>query len=439
MDSRVKEKKHLSFNALRKSLSQHINTSTDSRKSSASQYTQHDVVMSGFACMYFQDPSLVQFQQRLETSRGRSNLQTLFNVHQTPKESQMREVLDKYSSESFAPVFKDFHERLRRHHHLKGYEILPNTIMCVIDGTQHYSSKSISCKCCLHKTHKNGDKTYYHSVLQGAIMHPDKRQVLPVMPEAIKNGDGKEKQDCEINAAKRFVNRLYKAHPRQKSILGGDSLMSRQPLIEDVLNKNMHYLFVAKPTDHVYMYDWLEAFPELLTTEYVDKKEKTHRFYWQNDVPLNGGANAIKVNYLEYQQIDESGKVTFKNSWVTDIEITDENIIKLAKAGRCRWKIENECFNTLKNQGYNIKHNYGHGKENLSFNVYLLILLAFYFHQIFELTDTAYQACRKRNGSKQHMWEQLRSIIKIVIFKTWEELLALVTDPDAFDIPIKKS
>ena len=54
----------------------------------------------------------------------------------------MREVLDSYSSESFAPVFKDFHERLRRHHHLKEYEILPNILMCVIDGTQHYSSKS---------------------------------------------------------------------------------------------------------------------------------------------------------------------------------------------------------------------------------------------------------------------------------------------------------
>ncbi|RLV61276.1 hypothetical protein D5018_03180, partial [Parashewanella curva] len=72
MASRIQEKKHLSFNSLRKSLSQHINASTDSRKNSASQYAHHDVVMSGFACMYFQDPSLVQFQQRLETSRGRN-------------------------------------------------------------------------------------------------------------------------------------------------------------------------------------------------------------------------------------------------------------------------------------------------------------------------------------------------------------------------------
>ncbi|PAJ67523.1 hypothetical protein CJF42_26430, partial [Pseudoalteromonas sp. NBT06-2] len=120
--------------------------------------------------------------------------------------------------------------------------------------------------------------------------------------------------------------------------------------------------------------EWLNDYPELPTTEYTDKKGCIHRFRWQNKVPLHGGANAIEVNYIEYQQI-KAGAVTYKNSWVTDIEVTKENIIDLAKAGRCRWKIENECFNTLKNQGYHIEHNYGHGSENLSYNMYLLTLL----------------------------------------------------------------
>ncbi len=95
--------------------------------------------------------------------------------------------------------------------------------------------------------------------------------------------------------------------------------------------------------------------------------------------------------------------------------------------------MENECFNSLKNQGYNINHNYGHGEKNLSFNMYLLTLLAFYFHQIFELTDGLYQACRKRHGSKSFMWESLRGAIKWFLFESWEDLLMLATNEDDFE------
>ena len=46
--------------------------------------------------------------------------------------------------------------------------------------------------------------------------------------------------------------------------------------------------------------------------------------------------------------------------------------------GRARWKIENETFNTLKNQGYHFEHNYGHGYQHLSVVLAMLMLLAFW-------------------------------------------------------------
>lgn len=406
----------------------------DSRQSGKCDYTLHDVVMSGFACMYFQDPSLKQFQERLENKCQRNNLHTLFGVHQTPKDSQMREILDSLNSECFAPVFKDYYERLRRHKHLEDYAVLPGKVMCVMDGTQYHSSSSVHCEYCLHKTHKTGDKTYYHSVLQGAIMHPDKRQVIPVMPEAIRNEDGTKKQDCEHNAAKRFITRLKQAHPRQGFILGGDGLMSRQSIISAALEQDMSVLFVAKPGDHKYLYEWLDTYSALPSTEYIDAKGKCHRFRWQNQVPLHGQDNAIDVNYVEYQQINANGKMTYKGSWVTDIEVTEGNVIALAKAGRCRWKIENECFNSLKNQGYALEHNYGHGEANLSYNMYLLTLLAFFYHQIFELTDGPYQACRKAYGSKRHLWENFRVTIRIVVLESWEQLMDMLLNEDDYEV-----
>ena len=271
-------------------------------------------------------------------------------------------------------------------------------------------------------------------------MHPDKKQVIPVMPEAIHNTDGSKKQDCEYKAAKRFIERLKQTHPRLGLLLCGDGLFSRQPMIETVLANKMHFLFVAKPDDHKYLMEWLAAYRELPHYEYRDEQGRRHLYRWQNQVPLHGGEKAPLVNYLDYQMENKQGKVTFRNSWVTDISVTEQNIQTLVKGGRCRWKIENECFNTLKNQGYYIEHNYGHGKQYLSYNMYLLTLLAFYFHQIFELTDATYQACRKSYGSKTHLWENFRVTIRMLLVDSWEHLMDLLLNEDDYEVTaVKKS
>ncbi|MFQ5453407.1 MAG: hypothetical protein ACE5D6_04390, partial [Candidatus Zixiibacteriota bacterium] len=349
-----------------------------------------------------------------------------------PKNTQLRDILDTIPPDALAPIFKEFFNRLRRHKHLEDYAIFPNLLLVAIDGTQYHSSKEVHCEQCLHKTHKNGDVTYSHAVLQGAIMHPDKKQVLPVMPEAISNADGSEKQDCESNAAKRFISNLKKAHPRQGFLVVGDGLMSHQPMIETYLTAGVHVLFVAKPGDHKYMMEWIETFDDIPCYEYTDDKGMIHHYRWKNDVPLHGEADAISVNYFEYTKTNAKGRVIYRNSWVSDMKLSAQNIVKMTLAGRCRWKIENECFNTLKNQGYYIEHNYGHGKKYLSYNMYLLTLLAFYFHQIFELTDGAYQACRKKLVAKRYMWEVFRGKMRDFIFDSWEQLMDFVLNRDSY-------
>lgn len=194
-------------------------------------------------------------------------------------------------------------------------------------------------------------------------------------------------------------------------------------MIEDTLAQGFNFIFVAKPDDHQYMMEWLDAYEELPEQILSDAKGRKHRYTYQNEVPLNGQEGAPLVNYLHYELINDKGKVTYKNSWVTSIEITQANVVTLAKAGRCRWKIENECFNTLKNQGYHLEHNFGHGKKHLSHNMYLLTMLAFFYHQIFELTDPAYQLCREAMGSKRMLWETFRVLIRYFIFDTWNDLM----------------
>lgn len=436
----TKSKKHLSFGSLRTYLSKLFRALPDNRQQGKVNYSLHDILMSAFACMHFQEPSLLQFQKRLQDEQNKSNLQTLFDVKDIPQNTQLRETTDTVDNEYFAPIFKEFYSRLQRGKHLEQYQLFPNQYYFPIDGAQFYHSKEIHCEQCLTKKHRDGSISYSHQVLQGGIMHPDCSEVIPFMPEQICNSDGGTKQDCEMNAAKRFVSKVTTSFPRLGLIFGGDSLLSRQPIIEQILGEKQHYLFVAKPGDHKYLMEWIDSYERLHSTTFEDKKGRTHIYEWMNDVPLHGGKDSIKVNFILGTIIstDKKGKekIVYRNSWVTDIKVSDENIISLVNGGRCRWKVENEVFNVMKNQGYCMERNYGHGDNNLCFNFYLLTLIAFFMHQIFELTDGLYQKCRVKFGSKRHLWETLRSYMKIIVFESWEFLLDFALKPTKYVLSI---
>lgn len=437
----MKEKKHLSFGSLIHGFRQILKDVEDRRQDTRIDYPLTDIVISGFASMYFQDPSLLQFQKRLEESQQRSNLTTLFGVEQIPESTQLRSVLDELDSEIFSPVFEEFFSRLQRGKHLEQYQFLDGAYLCSMDGTQYFSSKNISCSHCLSQEHKSGEITYSHKVLQGAVMHPEIKQVIPLMAEDIRNEDGTTKQDCETNAAKRFINRLRNDHPQLPIILLGDSLFSKQPMIQEVTSHRMHYIFGVKPKDHKILFEWLGDYDNLNELRIPQDKGKVFVYRWMNDVPLNGREDALSVNFLELTILapDKQGglKTNYHSCWVSDLPLCGDNIELMVRGARCRWKIENECFNTLKNQGYHLEHNFGHGKQFLSFNFYLLTLLAFFFHQVFELTDHLFQACREKCGSKQYLWEKLRSYITLLIYDSWTQLLEFILTNRKFRISMQ--
>lgn len=428
-------KKHLSFGALREKISERINQIEDTRQKGKAEHSLHDCLMSGFAMMFYQAPSLLHFQMRLQESIHRNNLNTLYNVKSIPKDTQMREVIDGVDPKEIEPLFEDFFHSLQRGKHLEGYKVLSEYYIVSMDGSGYFSSEKIECSGCLKKEKKNGKIEYGHQIMQAAMMHPDKRQVIPFAPEEVRNTDGMDKQDCEINAGKRLIKKLKKAHPRLKMIAVADSLHSKQPFIEGLQKEDMRYVLVVKEEDHKILMEWVNEqrrLKEVKRLEIKDQKRRLHIYEWVNEMPLNDNKDTIWVNYFEYFIVDENGKTTYHNSWITDFTVNDRNVKELVRIGRCRWKIENETFNTLKNHGYHIEHNFGHGKKHLSFNFFLLNLLAFFMHQIFELTDNLYQAARKHFGSKKNLWDHLRISIHILIFPDWNTLLRRILRPSDF-------
>jgi hypothetical protein len=427
----VHTKKHLGFSALRKIISERLCEIEDCRQQGKVDYTLHDCLMSAFAMMFFQDPSLLEFQRRMQESINHNNLKTIFNVEAIPKDTQLRDVLDQCPTDKLERVYAVFFYHLQRSKQLEAYRFFDGMYLMPVDGCQYFSSEKICCPSCLTKTSPKGVTRYHHQILQAVIVHPDSKQVIPLAPETIENTDGTEKQDCEINAGKRLIHKIRKTHPKLKIIFSGDDLFSRQPFIDELRLANMSYILTAKPSSHKILFEWFAELRQLQATtrlQLTDFKGRDHIYEWVNQIPLNGTKDAEQINFFDYQLVNK-GQITYHNSWVTDIVIDANNVAQLVKGGRARWKVENEGFNTLKNQGYHIEHNFGHGRKNLSTIFFLLNLLAFFVHQILELTDLHYQRCRAKFSARKEFWNQLRCTFRILLFKNWQHLLSFIICP----------
>jgi len=147
-----------------------------------------------------------------------------------------------------------------------------------------------------------------------------------------------------------------------------------------------------------------------------------------SNVPLNDSNFELKVNFLECKEVTAKGKER-NFSWVTDIEISTDNIQQLMRGGRSRWKIENETFNTLKNQGYQFEHNFGHGNKYLSTIFSQLMLLAFLIDQIQAIACSVFEQALKEKKSKTVLWFSMRAIFYHFLIDSWEIMYRMVIAP----------
>ena len=209
-----------------------------------------------------------------------------------------------------------------------------------------------------------------------------------------------------------------------------DSLYSKQPFVEKLTGGRFSFLLVAKPGDHINLYKDVAG---LRRGNLLDRHHTVHRgerreYEWVTGLPLNGKPDSPLINFIQFR-IVKNGKVTYRNAWVTDLVPTTDNIAQLVRAGRARWKIENEGFNTLKNQGYHLKHNFGHGDRHLSEALFVVNLLAFFMHQIFELVDGLYQRVRTFFSSRRAFWDEVRSAFRLFLFTSWDQVLERMNSP----------
>src|SRR2546422_8459180 len=377
-------------------------------------------MMSAFAMFSLNSPSLLAFDKQ----RAEGNLRTIYGMAGVPCDTRMREILDPMSPEALRPLFKSVFRQLQRGKALEPMAFMEDDYLVALDGTGYFASKTMHCASCLHKVHRNGSSTYYHQMLGAAIIHPDVREVIPLMPEPIVKQDGIEKNDCERHAAKRFIVKLRQDHPHLKFIITEDALSSNAPHIETLHDSGCHSILGVKEGDHAYLFEHVQAAERAERVTYYERHDRAagvvHRFRFVNDMALNASRADVRVNFIEYWEIGPDQVQHF--SWVTDLRVTQRNVSTLMRGGRARWKIENETFNTLKNQGYNFEHNYGHGEQHLSVVFATIMMLAFLVDQTQQLCCALFRAVWAKLGSKRLLWERLRALFYDYRLESMREL-----------------
>jgi len=383
------------FDALKDILHRQLAALPDHRhKGPNTRYAIHDAVLGAFGIFFTQSPSFLEYQRRLQHTKGHNNVQTLWGVEQIPCDNQVRTLLDPIAPGHLDAVFIAVFESLAQHRMLAPFRVLGDQLLVALEGTHYFSSKAIHCPNCLTRQLPNGQTLYYHAAITPVVVCPGQSQVIALPPEYIMPQDGHAKQDCERAAGKRWLG----AHAAQVAPHGvtflGDDLYSNQPFCALVLQHRCNFILTCKPDSHPKFYEriafwqangamaereghhWNGRFPEVTMVRYL------------NDVLLRRGDDAVSVNWCDLTVVNATtGEQLYHNSWITNHHLTADNVVDVAHAGRGRWKIENENNNVLKTKGYHLEHNFGHGKQYLSAFMLSLNLLAFLFHTVLEWSD----------------------------------------------------
>jgi hypothetical protein len=415
-----KVRKYLCADALLRSVQDVFCQLPDHRKGDA-EIPLPDALMSAFAMFSLKSPSLLAFDKE----RTEDNLQRIYGIGRVPCDTSMREILDPVKPEHLRPAFKTVFRHLQRGKALEEMVFVEGHYLLALDGTGYFSSQEIHCDSCLEKHHRNGTVTYSHQMLGAALIHPDKREVIPLMPEPIVKQDGTEKNDCERNAAKRFVTQFRRDHPSLQVIVTEDSLSSNAPHIETLHAHDMRYILGVKEGDHAFLFKQVAEAEQAGRVTYYERQDPQkgihHRFRFGCDMPLNESNTDLRVNCIECWETVK-GKVQHF-SWVTDLCVNKGTVYRIMQGARARWRIENETFNTLKNQGYHFEHHFGHGYQHLSVVFAELMMLAFLVDQVQQLCCPLFQAAWARWGSKRLLWEKMRALFFDYALESMRQLL----------------
>jgi hypothetical protein len=365
-------------------------------------------------------------------------LKPLFNIQTIPTDNQVRNILDPIPTSHFEEAQDDIIFKMQRSAVLKDFKktirskgsIIEMGHLIGLDGIEYFRSKAIHCEHCCRAHLKDGTIDYFHRALLGGLIHPKEGIFLPLTQEFIVKQDGCEKEDCERKAAKRWLEKFREKHPHLLATILGDDAFCTQPFICDLRINRLGFILSCQPGSHKTLFDWIDGLRQVKDLKVQEQKFREGKHWYiatyeyANKVPLRDGEDAIYVNFVQVTICEKStGQVCGIHSFVTDFILDENSCTEIATIGRRRWKSENEGNNTLTNNGYHLKHSFGHGQQNESHNFVLLNLIAFMIHIILAYVgQEGYSCLQKAMDTLYECFERIRTTFALIACASWEQL-----------------
>lgn len=412
----------------------------DPRNGANTQYDFDDIAMSAFSAFFIQSPSFLDHQRVFHKSQGNSACGSLFGIRRLPTDNHIRKQLDRIACTDIYGGFDLALEELRKYRALKPFQALGGHTLIALDGSEFHNSRKVSCGRCQHRVRNRGKEDqfteYYHSVLAAVMVGPGHPYAVPLRPEFISPQDGDTKQDCEIKAAYRWMQHNAERYADLSPIYLGDDIYAKEPMCRKFLAAGGDFICRVKTDDHKTLFSYLDGidWPDKTVIEKTPgpkKPNREYRYRWTDHrLPLTANKDPLQVWYVELciRNVGSKGRAnTFR--FITSIRPDRDNVAEIVACGRTRWKCENEAFNLLKNQGYHVEHNFGHGEDGLSNTLLTLNLIAFAFHgacdQLCALWHSAHRTCFRR----KRFFATLDMLTEYIYFNSWHALLTMIACP----------
>ncbi len=419
----------LSYDRLRSILVATVTHLPDCRTGLPRRYEIADAALGAFAVFFTQAPSFLAYQRDLQRRQGRNNAQSLFGVDQVPTDPQIRNLLDPIAPEHLAAPFWRVFEQLQHGDYLKSYQGWLGRWLLTFDGTQYFHSTKIHCPQCTTRV-VNERLHYAHALVAPLLVAPGHNQVIALEPAFIMPQDGQEKQDCELRATERWLKRNAHHFPAGSVTVLGDDLYAHQPFCALLRTYDWHFAFTCKPESHTALYQEIALLAKIDGVHHETEQHHngTQREIWQyryaTRLPLRADVKPQYVNWCEVTITDAAtGQRLYHNSWATDHPLAAATLHAFVVAARTRWKNENENNNVLKNYGYHLEHNFGHGQQYLALVLVMLNIFAFLSHTVLDLCDLLYRQLRTELGTRQTFFHDIQALTRYFFFANWSALL----------------
>ena len=387
---------------------------TDVRNQELIIYKRETIMWAGLISLLTKRQARMNISHEMRTEKLCKNLKELCgqeDFERVPHGDTVEYLSMRMNHEELEELQVKMIKKLIRNRVLEKYRLRNRYYMVAIDAVHVHSFDYEHCENCLSREDDYGNQMWFHMKLQATLI-TSTGLCLPMASEWIENEANYDKQDCELRAFYRMIKKLRKYYPQLPMCVLLDGLYAAQPVLDALKEARMESIIVFKEGSMSFIYPWVmdvkrqcaedNIIEDMEQIEIQEREPRNHEQRLRRSKPCHRKRTIMKktiytwmagiefsedrslFNIMTCKEV-EDGRLNCDYVWLVSdgLNLNKDTVKPLAKAGRCRWTIENQGINTQKNGGYRLEHLYSRDKVSMK-NWCAMINIAHLISQLIE-------------------------------------------------------